>query len=87
MRTLRNWPHENACPKNKILRLCYAKVIAERLTTAYSDHGYVVDFTELQLIGMQNAEEATNDIEGILETIAFMECQSTILGPLMEKTI
>jgi len=25
MRTLRNWPHENACPKNKILRLCYAK--------------------------------------------------------------
>ena len=64
-----------------------AKIIAERLTTAYSDHGYVVDFAELKLIGMQNVEEATGDIEGILDKMAFMECESTILGPLMEKAV
>ncbi len=64
-----------------------AKTIAERLTTAYSDHGYVVDCDELKLIGMQNVEEATGKTEDILENLAFMECESTILGPLIEKTI
>jgi len=64
-----------------------AKTIAERLTTAYSDHGYVVDCDEMKRIGMQNVEEADSNIEGILETLAFMECNSTIIGPLKEKLI
>jgi len=64
-----------------------AKVIAERLTTAYSDHGYVVDCDEMRRIGVQNVEEANGEIEGILEALAFMECNSTIIGPLKEKPI
>ncbi len=61
------------------------KEVANTLTNAYADHGYVVDCDELKGIGMKNVEEATGNLGTILESLAFMECESTILGPLMEK--
>ncbi|MDI6448047.1 SDH family Clp fold serine proteinase [Anaerobaca lacustris] len=61
-----------------------AKEIAERLTTAYSEHGYVLDCEELNRIGMGNVQEATGEAGSILERLAFLERGSTMLGPLKE---
>ncbi len=61
-----------------------AEDIADKLTNAYSEHGYVIDYDELIDIGLKNVEEATGKLENILEDMAFMERASTILGPLKE---
>jgi len=61
-----------------------AKQIAERLTTAYSEHGYVLDCNELNRIGMKNVEEADGALGDVLEQLAFMGRGKTMLGPLKE---
>jgi len=64
-----------------------AKQIAERLTTAYSEHGYVLDCNELNHIGMKNVEEADGELGDVLEQLAFMGRGSTMLGPLKEVKV
>lgn len=59
-----------------------AKEIADKLTNSYSEHGYIVDCDELKRIGLSNIEEAKGKIADIIEDMAFMGPQSTMLGPL-----
>jgi len=58
--------------------------IADKLTNAYSEHGYVLDYDELRRAGIKNAQEATGDVASILEEMVFMELNSIMLGPLEE---
>lgn len=61
-----------------------AKRVADILTNYYADHGFVLDFEELNRIGLTTAEEATAEIGEILEELAFLEPENTLLGPLVE---
>lgn len=58
--------------------------IADKLTNAYSEHGYIIDCDELKQIGIDNAEEAKGNIADIIEDMAFMSPKSVMLGPLEE---
>ncbi len=58
--------------------------IADKLTNAYSEHGYIIDCDELKQIGIDNAEEAKGNIADIIEDMAFMAPKSVFLGPLEE---
>ena len=44
-----------------------AEIIADKLTNAYSEHEYVLDYDELRRIGIKNVEEAKGDLANILE--------------------
>jgi hypothetical protein len=61
-----------------------AGTIADILTNAYSEHGYVIDSNELKRIGIDNTEEATGDVADIIEEMAFMLTKRVMLGPLEE---
>jgi hypothetical protein len=59
-----------------------ASEIADRLTNSYSEHGYAIDCEEMNRIGLKNVEEAKGNVAQIIEEMAFIESDSTILGPL-----
>jgi hypothetical protein len=70
--------------ENRGLNARKAESIADKLTNAYSEHGYIIDCNELKCIGIDNAEEARGDIADIIENMAFMASKSVMLGPLEE---
>ncbi len=61
-----------------------AQSIADKLTNAYSEHGFVIDCEELRRIGIRTAKEAQGELGDVLEEMVLMEPGSVMLGPLRE---
>ncbi len=61
-----------------------AESIADKLTNAYSEHGYVIDYEELRRVKIENVQEATGHLAEIIEDMLLMEPNNTFLGPLEE---